>query len=76
MTESTVTQRLSLNELTVLRRAGLNDEHVHAVSRVIVAGERDGAKAHGIHRLETCLSSLRARKVVPDAPVTIEDGKS
>ena len=81
MTESTVTQRLSLNELTsrveaVLRRAGLNDEHVRAVSRVIVAGERDGAKAHGIHRLETCLSSLRARKVVPDAPVTIEDDKS
>ncbi|WP_061933015.1 Ldh family oxidoreductase [Aureimonas sp. AU22] len=59
----------------ILRRGGLSDLHARALARVIAAGERDGAKSHGIYRIEGCLRTLKAGKVSPDAvPDLVDDG--
>ncbi len=34
---------------------------------MIVAGERDACKSHGIHRIESALRTVKAGKVKPDA---------
>jgi len=69
MSENTV---LSITELFELVKetflsAGCSQEQAGAVARVIVAGERDGCKSHGIYRIEGCLRTIDAGKVVPDA---------
>lgn len=51
----------------IFRKAGLNLVQAGAVSRVVVAGERDGCKAHGVYRIEGTLRTIKAGKVVPDA---------
>ncbi|MCA1299454.1 Ldh family oxidoreductase [Stappia indica] len=68
MSETTLT----LDELErlvgeILRKAGLAPLHADALTRVIVAGERDACKSHGIYRIEGCLRTLKAGKVVADA---------
>ena len=40
---------------TIFERAGVRPESAQAVARVIVAGERDNCKSHGIYRVEGCL---------------------
>ncbi|WP_062205430.1 Ldh family oxidoreductase [Aureimonas sp. AU12] len=56
----------------ILRRAGLNPVQAGAVMRVIVAGERDACKSHGIYRLEGVLRTVKAGKVDPGAvPVVL-----
>jgi delta1-piperideine-2-carboxylate reductase len=51
----------------ILVDAGCSPHQAAAVARVIVAGERDGCKSHGIYRIEGCLRTIKAGKVVPDA---------
>lgn len=51
----------------IFRRAGLNPVQAGAVARVIVAGERDACKSHGIYRIEGCLRTVKAGKVAADA---------
>lgn len=51
----------------IFRRAGLNERQAGALSRVIVAGERDACKSHGIYRIEGALRTVKAGKVKPDA---------
>ncbi|WP_294927704.1 Ldh family oxidoreductase [uncultured Paracoccus sp.] len=46
----------------IFLRAGTNAVQAAALSRVIVAGERDGCKSHGIYRIEGVLRTLRAGK--------------
>lgn len=58
---------------TIFERAGVRPESARAVARVIVAGERDNCKSHGIYRIEGCLRVLAAGKVVPDAVPEIHD---
>ncbi|WP_210526211.1 Ldh family oxidoreductase [Rubellimicrobium arenae] len=53
--------------------SGIRAETAAAMARVIVAGERDNCKSHGIYRIEGCLRVLRAGKVVPDAVPTLND---
>ncbi|WP_182086581.1 Ldh family oxidoreductase [Aureimonas sp. ME7] len=61
----------------ILRRAGLSDLHAGAVSRVIAVGERDGAKSHGIYRIEGCLRTVATAKVSKDAvPALHDDGSA
>ncbi|SDX07879.1 Ldh family oxidoreductase [Roseicitreum antarcticum] len=56
---------------------GLRPENAQAVARVIVAGERDNCKSHGIYRIEGCLRVLAAGKVSPDAvPALHDSGKA
>ncbi|WP_372802838.1 Ldh family oxidoreductase [Paracoccus seriniphilus] len=62
---------------SIFENCGLRPESARAVARVIVAGERDNCKSHGIYRIEGCLRVLQAGKVVPDAiPEVVDSGKS
>lgn len=74
-------ETLSVNALTdkvaaVFVKAGLSAEQAGAVARVIAAGERDGAKAHGVYRIECCLDTIRAGKVSTTAVPTVQDDGS
>ncbi len=51
----------------IFRKAGLNGIQAGALARVIVAGERDACKSHGIYRIEGALRTVKAGKVKPDA---------
>ncbi|MGW9231378.1 Ldh family oxidoreductase [Pseudorhizobium sp. NPDC055634] len=51
----------------IFRKAGLNALQAGALARVIVAGERDACKSHGIYRIEGALRTVKAGKVKPDA---------
>ena len=71
---------LSIDDLTgivtrIFLRAGLSGQQAAAVARVIVAGEADACKAHGIYRIEGCLRTVKAGKVRPQAqPALIDEG--
>src|SRR6476646_6158985 len=73
---------LSVDELVarveaIFLKAGLSADQAAAVARVIGAGERDGAKSHGIYRVEGCLNTVRAGKVAATAiPELQEDGSA
>lgn len=49
----------------VLTQHGLRGDHVDAVARTIVAGERDGSASHGVYRLLVAVNTLRTGKVDP-----------
>jgi LDH2 family malate/lactate/ureidoglycolate dehydrogenase len=51
----------------IFTRAGLNAVQAGALARVIVAGERDACKSHGIYRIEGALRTVKAGKVKPNA---------
>ena len=51
----------------IFTRAGLNAVQAGALARVIVAGERDACKSHGVYRIEGALRTVKAGKVKPDA---------
>jgi delta1-piperideine-2-carboxylate reductase len=57
----------------ILSRHGLDAAHVEAVTRTIVAGERDGCASHGAYRLIVCVNTLRTGKVVADAEPEVLD---
>lgn len=54
-------------------KAGLRPESARDVARVIVAGERDNCKSHGLYRLEGCLRVIAAGHVAADAVPRIHD---
>ncbi len=63
---------IGIDELTgkvnaIFRNVGLTDDNAAALARVLVAGERDGCKSHGIYRSEGALRTIKAGKVRPDA---------
>jgi len=63
---------ISIDELhnrveAILSKAGLNALQAGAVARVIVAGERDACKSHGIYRIEGVLRTMKAGKARMDA---------
>lgn len=60
----------------IFRKAGLSPDHAPALARVIVAGERDGCKSHGVYRIEGCLRTVKAGKVAPDAKPVLRDDDS
>ncbi|WP_295812521.1 Ldh family oxidoreductase [uncultured Nitratireductor sp.] len=60
----------------IMRKAGLSPLHAGALTRVIVAGERDACKSHGVYRVEGCLRTIKAGKVVPDAEPTLARDES
>jgi len=72
---------LSVDELVarveaIFLKAGLSADQAAAVARVIAAGERDGAKSHGIYRVEGCLNTVRAGKVAATAIPELQDDGS
>lgn len=69
---------LSLDEVAalsreILARHGLGADHVEAVTRTIVAGERDECASHGVYRLLVCVNTLATGKVVKDAMPAVHD---
>ncbi|RDW12835.1 Ldh family oxidoreductase [Paracoccus thiocyanatus] len=60
---------------SIFMRAGFNAQQAVAIARIITAAERDGAKSHGIYRIEGCLRTLAAGKVLAHArPELIDEG--
>jgi len=58
----------------IFRKAGLSELQAGAVARIIVAGERDSCKSHGVYRAEGILRTVSAGKVDPAAvPVLTGD---
>lgn len=51
----------------VLEHHGLSPADAAAVSRTIVAGQRDDCQSHGLYRLLVCAHTLRSGKVATDA---------
>jgi delta1-piperideine-2-carboxylate reductase len=51
----------------IFRRVGMNALQAQALSQVIVAGERDNCKSHGVYRVEGVLRTIKAGKVDPAA---------
>lgn len=61
------TQQLHERVEAIFLKAGLSDIQAGAITCVIVAGERDACKSHGIYRIEGALRTIKAGKVRPDA---------
>ncbi|BCG89947.1 oxidoreductase [Mesorhizobium sp. 113-3-9] len=61
------TDALSARVDTIFHKAGLNALQASAITRVIVAAERDACKSHGIYRIKGALRTIKAGKVTPDA---------
>jgi LDH2 family malate/lactate/ureidoglycolate dehydrogenase len=58
-----------------LSAAGLSRDHVEAMVKFIVAGQRDECHSHGVYRLLTCLDSMQSGKVQRTAaPAVRRDG--
>ncbi|GGB08486.1 malate dehydrogenase [Brucella endophytica] len=77
MTDTTILSVAELFEQVqeIFLKAGCSKDQAAALARVIVAGERDGCKSHGIYRIEGCVRTIEAGKVVADAVpvVTVDD---
>ncbi|MGX5849237.1 Ldh family oxidoreductase [Mesorhizobium sp. PL10] len=69
MTDMTVLTVAELQERVeaIFRKAGLNAIQAGAITRVIVAGERDACKSHGIYRIDGALRTIKAGKVNTNA---------
>lgn len=68
-------EQLGHNIEEIFLNAGLTKQQAGPVADVILAGERDNCKSHGVYRIEGCLRTLAAGKVKPDAvPELMDDG--
>ena len=79
MSQRTMISVAQLEEMVVeiFTNAGLSPLQARTVAAVIVAGERDACKSHGIYRIEGCLRTMRAGKVVAEAePILTDDGSA
>ncbi|WP_323005268.1 Ldh family oxidoreductase [Pseudorhodobacter sp.] len=76
-TKTTLTPAELLTKVeAIFRQSGLSPTQAGAVARVIVAGERDACKSHGIYRIEGCLRTLKQGKVDPNAEPTLTQDDS
>ncbi|PDT39006.1 oxidoreductase [Rhizobium sp. M10] len=79
MTKTTLTiADLHARVKAIFSKAGLNAVQAGALARVIVAGERDACKSHGIYRIEGALRTVKSGKVKPDAmpELDLNDGSA
>ncbi|QCO57486.1 Ldh family oxidoreductase (plasmid) [Pseudorhodobacter turbinis] len=67
---------LTSKVVAIFRAAGFSAQQAGPIAGVIVAGERDACKSHGIYRIEGCLRTLKHGKVVPDAVPTLTQDES
>lgn len=61
------TETLKDRVRTIFLRAGISDGQAGPLADVIVAGERDACKSHGIYRIEGILRTVKSGKVNPTA---------
>ena len=77
MTDTTLSHdELSEVVIRIFEGAGLSPLNASALARVIVAGEGDACKSHGIYRIEGCLRTIKAGKVTPDAVPQVSHDES
>ncbi len=57
----------------IFLRAGVDAVQAAPIARVVVAGERDACKSHGIYRVAGCLATVKAGKVAPAAVPELKD---
>lgn len=57
----------------ILRQYQMTDAHIAAITRIIIAGQRDGCQSHGIYRLLSCVTAIKAGKVSVDALPTVHE---
>ena len=57
----------------ILTKHGLSPAHVEAVTRTIIAGERDGCASHGLYRLIVCANTIATGKVSLNAEPQVTD---
>ena len=76
MAETTTLSIAGLEQrvVSILGRGGLNATQAGALARVILAGERDACKSHGIYRIEGALRTVKAGKVNPLAEPRLVPG--
>ncbi|MFK0334432.1 Ldh family oxidoreductase [Rhizobium sp. NPDC090275] len=67
---------LNSRVMAILRKAGLTEFQANSVADVIVAGEADGSKSHGIYRLDGVLRTIKAGKVNPVATAHVESNEA
>jgi LDH2 family malate/lactate/ureidoglycolate dehydrogenase len=73
--------RICKNELNtqitaILINAGLSQLQAKVVAGVVVSGEADGCKSHGIYRLDGLLRTIKAGKVNPGAEAHVESSEN
>ncbi|MCO5159063.1 MAG: Ldh family oxidoreductase [Aquamicrobium sp.] len=75
MTGTTTLTFEALTELIgeIFLKAGFSPLAAASLAATIAAGERDACKSHGVYRVEGCLRTVKAGKVVPDAVPEVED---
>ncbi|MDN5788948.1 Ldh family oxidoreductase [Pseudorhodobacter sp.] len=78
MTDTTTLTPAALLQLVegIFLNAGLAPVQAGPVARVIVAGERDACKSHGVYRIEGCLRTMKQGKVNPDAQPELTQDES
>lgn len=74
----TETVTLTLDELrtlgvNVLEANGFSRDHARSINESIWACQRDECHSHGAYRLISCVATLRAGKISPDAEPEISD---
>ncbi|MBA3910800.1 MAG: oxidoreductase [Rhodobacter sp.] len=77
-TSATLSPKALMQDVeAIFLSAGLSPLQAAPLARVIVAGERDGCKSHGIYRIEGCLRTIKLGKVNPVAvPALTQDGSA
>lgn len=74
----TDTTTLTLEELRklcvgVLEANGFSKDHARTIAEVVWAGQRDECHSHGAYRLISCVETMRAGKISPDAVPEVYD---
>jgi delta1-piperideine-2-carboxylate reductase len=72
LTPAALTQKVE----AIFLAAGLPPAQAAPIAQLIMAGERDACKSHGIYRIEGCLRTLKQGKVNPDAVPTLTEDAS
>lgn len=78
MTQTTTLTYEALQQMIgeIFIKAGFSSAAAGSLATTIAAGERDACKSHGIYRIEGCLRTVKAGKVVADAQPMVEDDGS
>lgn len=77
--DETVTLSLDALEtlsLELLIRHGFDEAHAAAITRSVVAAQRDECHSHGVYRLIGCVETLRRGGVSPDATPEVTEASS
>lgn len=67
-------QEIKSLSMRVLRHHGLSEAHAGAITRVVLAGQRDDCQSHGVYRILDCVRTIGKGKVNVAAQPRLQDG--